>query len=523
MFPVRASMKFIARHFRPRDALLLVVAALVVALYVSAAGGGFALDDSWIHQTYARNLAETGQWAFVPGVPSAASTSPLYTLLLAIGYKLGVNYQLWTHALGALALAVAGMLGARLAERLLPEQRQIGLIAGLTLVLTWHLIWAAASGMETMLFSTLTLALIWLAWRELDAKQVVDTKTVLLHSAVFGMVAALTTLARPEGVMLAGLIGLLVLSVRPQGSWRALALWTAGAAIGFFVLIAPYLVYNVRLTGGLLPDTAAAKYAEHAPLLALSYPARLANMAYPLIAGGQLLLAPGMVAFVVMMARRLRANRRAALYLLPVLWAIALVALYAARLPAPYQHGRYVIPALPSLILVGVVGLLWLAQRSQASLAGRVISRSLMISTLLAFLYFAFGAGLAAYRRDVHIINEEMVASARWIAEHIPPEELLAVHDIGAVGYFAPRLILDLAGLVSPEIVPVIHDEEALWALMRERGARYLMAFPDQVPGKDASDARLCPLFTTNGPTSRSVDGPNMTVYALAWNRSCSS
>ena len=40
---------------------------------------GFPLDDAWIHQTYARNLARSGQLAFVHGVPSAGSTAPLWS------------------------------------------------------------------------------------------------------------------------------------------------------------------------------------------------------------------------------------------------------------------------------------------------------------------------------------------------------------------------------------------------------------------------------------------------------------
>jgi hypothetical protein len=52
---------------------------------------GFPLDDGWIHQTYARNLAEYGQWAYLPGTISGGSTSPLWTLLLSgfRGYHLG--------------------------------------------------------------------------------------------------------------------------------------------------------------------------------------------------------------------------------------------------------------------------------------------------------------------------------------------------------------------------------------------------------------------------------------------------
>jgi hypothetical protein len=151
-----------------------------------------------------------------------------------------------------------------------------------------------------------------------------------------------------------------------------------------------------------------------------------------------------------------------------------------------------------------------------------VLTRALAISTGLAFAYFAFIAGPVVYRQDVRIIDEEMVASARWIAEHIPPDELLAVHDIGAVGYFAPRPIIDLAGLVSPEIIPFITDPDPLWKWMQDRGARYLMAFPDQIPGKRTDDPRLCVVFTTNGPTSPAAGGPNMTVYRLAWDGMCS-
>jgi hypothetical protein len=446
----------------------------------------------------------------------------LYTILLAVGYKLGIDYRLWTFALGAVTLAIAGILGARLAERLMPKQRLIGLVGGLSLVLAWHLIWSAASGMETMLFCMFTLLLIWLTWAELDTAHVVGLRTTTLRGACFGVSAALATLARPEGLVLAILVGIVMLFVRPHKSWGIFASWVVSAAIGLGVFIAPYLVYNLQLTGGLLPDTAAAKQAEHALLLTLSYPARLINMSFPLIGGGQFMLIPGIAYFAFVILQRIRKKDQQAVYfLLLILWPVVLIGLYAARLPAPYQHGRYVIPSLPCLVLAGVIGTLWIAQQGRGTLIGRVVSRSLMISTLLAYLYFAFIAGTTAYRQDVRIINEEMVASAHWIAANLPPDELLAVHDIGAVGYFAPRPILDLAGLVSPEVVSIILDEEALWTLLQARGARYLMAFPDQVPGKNIDDSRLCQIFTTNGAASRAVDGPNMTIYALSWDGVC--
>ncbi len=212
------------------DAVIVLVAVLLVALYVAAAGGDFPLDDSWIHQTYGRNLAVYGDWAYRPGEASAASTSPLYTVVLAAGYKLGVPFRWWTHGLGALMLALTGLIGARLAARLAPRQKYVPLAAGLALVGAWHLIWAGASGMETMLFGMFTLLLIWLAWRELDPHSLA-IRSVALRGAVFGIAAGLTTLTRPEGVMLVGLIGLALLFVRPKMAWDRLVVWGGAALI----------------------------------------------------------------------------------------------------------------------------------------------------------------------------------------------------------------------------------------------------------------------------------------------------
>ena len=505
--------------FRRYDVMLLALTVALVSLYVLAAGGGFPLDDSWIHQVYGRNLAHRGQWAFVEGQPSAASTSPLYTVLLAIGYSLNLPYQLWTHLLGAVALFVTAVVGARMAERLLPERRWVGAGTGLALVLAWHLVWAAVSGMETMLFSMFTIVLIVLAWREVDALSTQPAR-LALRGFGFGILAALATLARPEGVVLAGIIGLVMLLVRPQGMIGVI-MWGLCAAVGFLLAIAPYLILNYQLTGGLLPDTAAAKQAQAALWLAVSYPRRVVEMVIPLLAGGQVLLVPGIISMVVAILRRVRTNRQEIIHLLPLLWTLALILLYAARLPAPYQHGRYVIPALPSLIIMGVVGSFWLVHAARLSLVGRVITRGLAISTLLLFVVFAFGIGVTTYVRDVAIIDEEMVTTAMWIRENIPEDDLLAIHDIGAVGYFAPRPILDITGLVNPEVIPLLLNEEALWYLMETRGAHYLMAFPDQIPGGDVNDERLCPVFVTNNPTAVAAGGQNMRVYRLAWNGDC--
>ena len=512
------------------DGLIGLLAVAGVVLYMLAAGvmedPGFPLDDAWIHQTYARSLAETGQWAFVPGEPSAGSTAPLYTLLLALGYELGVPFSLWTALLGIAALAGGGLMARRLGSRLavvLAGKRSgslVGLWTGLAVVGAWHLVWAGASGMETMLFGALTVAMVGVAWRELDGRSQAVVP-LLGRGVALGLLGAAAVLTRPEGVGLLGLLGLAMWLARPQGSWRSVLIWSVGVGMGWLAGFAPYAALNLSLGGSILPGTASAKQAEYASLLQLPYLERVGSLLLPLLAGGQFLLIPGIAAGVLAFVGRLQRQRTMVLLLVPVVWALALVALYAARLPATYQHGRYVMPALPHLIAFGVAGTVYLADRGQRrGMGGRVLARVLVLTTLVLFGIFWI-VGMDQYGRDVRIIQSEMVSSARWIAANLQPEDLLAVHDIGAVGYFAPRPILDLAGLVSPEVVPIIRDGDALWALMETRGVRYLMAFPDQIPGHDGEDSRLCPVYATGAPWAREAGGANMTVYMLAWDGGC--
>ena len=497
------------RHF-----IIALVAAALVAVLVVRGDGGFPLDDSWIHQAYGRNLGERGEWALVAGQPSAASTAPLYTVLLAVGYALRIPYLLWTHTLGTLALIGIGWAGAGLVAAFIPQRHGVNLWIGLLLVTEWHLGWAAAAGMETALFALWTLVLPLLTWQEITQDR---PNYVLARGFGLGVIAGCATLTRPEGSLMVGLCALLWLVMKGRHTPRTQWQYALGVSLGFIVLVAPYTALNWQLTGGLLPNTSAAKQIQHAPLLSLPLTTRLWMMLQPTLVGGQALLIPGMAVLLW----RVRQRREFGLALILLTWSLGLVTLYALRLPASYQHGRYVIPAIPALIVLGGVGSVWLLELARRTLGGRVLSRGLMIAATLIFAVLAIVTLPNVYAQDVSVIQQEMVASARWIDAYIPLDELLAIHDIGAVAYFTPRPLLDIAGLVSPEVIPLLNDPKAVWDLMEARGAVYLMAFPDQVPGDDPTDPRLCSIFITNGEAAPRLGGANMSIYRLAWSGSC--
>ncbi|MDX2159771.1 MAG: hypothetical protein SF162_00460 [bacterium] len=509
-----------------RVSLFLIGAACALTLwYAAAAGGNFPLDDSWIHQTYGRNLAQHGEWAFVRGQASAASTSPLYTLVLALGYVLvvpfGVDFRVWTHGLGALALGVTAVLAARLAYRM-TEHRSAALLIGGAVAACWHLIWAAGSGMETAIFAMLTLAAVETA---ASAR-----KGTVIGGSVFGMVAALLFLTRPEGILLAALCGaaVLVRLVRARVSAARVVMYLGSAAVTFLVLVTPYLTFNLMVTGGLLPSTAAAKRSQAAALFGLPYVERVSRMILPLLAGGQFLLIPGVVGFIVTTARQTtqrsasQRDEKTEVRWLLIAWGFGLIALYAAWLPLDMQHGRYVMPALPALITAGGVGTLELVRAVRRSALARPVVTTLWLAAAVLTLVFTFTLGLQAYQRDVAIIDGDMVAGAHWLRDNLPADQVLAIHDIGAVGYFAPRPLIDIGGLITPEIVPIIRDGDAVWAYLEAQGAAYLMAYSYQTPNENPDDPRLCPLFVNDNPVTQAAGGSRLTIYRITYTRDCS-
>lgn len=485
-------------HREKRFTLLISAAALVgLAIFLIASQAtyrtGFPLDDAWIHQTYARNLALRGEFGFLPGVPSAGSTSPLWSALLVVGQWLGgAGVYLWTFLLGFACLCATAILGEQLFRRMTPQAENARLpLAGLLLATEWHLIWAAASGMETALYSAVILLALLLAWRG------------NLPAWALGLLVGMAVWIRPDGITLLGPVGMMLFF--QDGAWkdrlRRLA-WLAG---GVVIPVGAYLAFNHALSGSFWPTTFYAKQAEYAALWQTGFPGRFLRMAGLPLVGVGILLLPGFV-FQFWNILKRRDWKLAAM----LLWWLGYTGIYAFRLPVTYQHGRYLIPAMPVYLLLGLSGSL--AAFQQVKFSARWKRRlQFGATTLVLFAALAFlASGARAYATDVAIIESEMVDTARWLRDNTAPDDLLAVHDIGAVGYFTQRNIIDLAGLVSPQVIPFIRDETRLAEYLDRQDVKYLVTFPDWYT--DLPRGREI-VHRTEGVFSPAQGGTNMTVY----------
>ena len=223
----------------------------------------------------------------------------------------------------------------------------------------------------------------------------------------------------------------------------------------------------------------------------------------PIVGLGAVLL-PGILVTVVAIVRQRAWGRLA-----PLIWVLAYLGAYALRLPVTYQHGRYAMPTIPVVFVFGMEGLLRWYEEGGFTRWRWVFQRVWILSLAIIAVWF-WVIGARKYAEDVAIIETEMVATAHWVSKHVEDDALVAAHDIGALGYFSEHKLLDLAGLVSSEVIPILRDEQALADLMDSEGVDYLMTFPGWYP-KLSQKAQ--PVFTTDAPYSIDAGGEHMVVF----------
>ena len=384
--------------------LIILVGSVFLAMssYILSSGylsgTGFPLDDAWIHQTYARNLAQFGEWSFIPGLPSGGSTAPLWSALIAPVYLVAGNGFVWTMILGGLGLLGVAWFG----EKWFAQYCNItaGKIpwAGLFLAFEWHLVWAAASGMETILYAAMILFVFW---------QLAEKRGGWLYK---GLLVGVIVWLRPDGLTLLGPIAYVAFLTEENYAKRLRAI---GLALGGFLLgFLPYLVFNHFLAGSWWPNTFFAKQAEYAIRLESPILSRFFLLAKLPVVGAGVLLLPG---FVRMLWRSI--SEKNWIVQSAGLWWLGYTLIYAMRLPVDYQHGRYLMPAMPVFFVVGLMGTTDIWRKYMQGKQVLVLMKKVWGITLAVVLaaFMLIGA-TQAYALDVAIINTEMVATAKWIA-----------------------------------------------------------------------------------------------------------
>lgn len=217
----------IARHW-PLLSLVAAYWLTVAVLLVLSAGMNqghlvYALDDAYIHMSMAKNLVAHHVWGVTRYHFASSTSSPLWTALLALTYRVfGVNdlsplvLNLFS---GALAIAVGYLF-----LRTYAASSVMILAILLVAVFTTPLPALTLTGMEHVLHAALSLAFVYLSVLALSQdKNARRTR----HARYAVLLAPLITATRYEGVFLVLVVGILLLLQRR--ALHAAALWLAAS------------------------------------------------------------------------------------------------------------------------------------------------------------------------------------------------------------------------------------------------------------------------------------------------------
>jgi len=411
-----------------RDLLFGVVTGVLVLAfgYVYAQ---FVQDDAYITFRYARNLATGEGFVYNAGEHVLGTSTPLYTLTLAllakvtalpipkIGNALGLA-SLWTATFALYKLGSSG-------------GRTFSAVTSLLFISSPFL--RHMVGMEAFFLLAILLLAAWAYARER-----LWTTSILVGALV---------LTRYEMVLVGAILALTDwLRIHRRPIW----LWPAAAIIG------SWLTYATLYFGSPIPLSSIAKLVSaRVPFVIgfLFYGSQFTKEVGWLAAQAFLLL----VGIVALLLRRDidRAYGRL------LVWSVAyflLAAIFAGSFPWYYS------PLLPGIAIATAWGTRYLASYlpppGAMRLRGRVDTvrrvTFLLLSGVLLMTNFAFWIkDWRAYAGEPfdHRFEAYREVSA-WLRERMVEGETLAAGEIGYIGYFTNIEIVDLHGLVTPGVRP---------------------------------------------------------------------
>jgi hypothetical protein len=404
--------------------LYLLIASTVICLLRSK----WAYDDPFITYRYADNLASGAGFVYNSGERILSTTTPLFTLILACIAVLWEDIPLAANLIGAISIAAGALLIFDMARSL---QTPIVGWVGLFLYPTYPLL-LDTIGSETPLFITLCLASFAFYYRS-------------RHSWT-ALAAAAAVLARPDGLLVAGLLAADYLIRRRQ------AIFPLKSAGIFSLVLVAWILFAWIYFGSPVPATLYAK--QHQGLMEISqrFPAGLAAIAANQVANGfgwfQAGLALIGAAFLLCCARK---------WMLILAWPLVIILAYTLLGVTTYFW--YYAPLVPSFTILIGLGLTGISHFASSWIdrinVERAVSRFGMVvligvMVLLIASAQAFSAILQFQRTDPrYAIYRDL---GLWLHQHTSPDALVGALEVGVIGYYSGRPMVDFAGLIQPEV-----------------------------------------------------------------------
>lgn len=385
-----------------------------------------SFDDAYITYRYARNIALGHGFVYNLEEPVLGTTTPLYTLLLAGLSLIWHDIPVLSHYVSGLAwtLCVPVVYGIGRAE----DREAVGFLSAAFIAI--NALFLKALGMETSLYVLLALLAFYFHLKDL--------------STWAAVCAGLTFLVRWDGILVVGAFLFSEMLKRRKTFLRASVICMG--------IIIPWLAYSYMTFGSIFPASFFAKVGQ-------GWNQNFGGAEIGSFARGFLLLANSafnenvlFIAVPLFAVFGLFSTLRNRVPWWPLLvWTATYVGGYIA-LGVP-RFNWYYPPLVPALGLLTAEGIEVVSRSISQRLD--LSGRRAVITALLSVLCLVPNADwlVNSQRTEMGVQSATYVEVGRWLREHTPSDSSVAMIEIGIIGYYSDRTIVDTMGLVSPDML----------------------------------------------------------------------
>jgi hypothetical protein len=140
-------------------------------------------------------------------------------------------------------------------------------------------------------------------------------------------------------------------------------------------------------------------------------------------------------------------------------FALLMMLLWAVGLPLAYVIvdfqvlSRYLVPVAPAAAVLGAVSLVRFSRAVIRGARRRRIAVAAFVGLVIAQNAILHATVVVPSTREFsRALREVLVSAGEWLRDNSDVDATVATPDIGAVAYVSGRRVLDLGGLVTPEI-----------------------------------------------------------------------
>lgn len=414
----------------------------------------FPLDDPWIHLQFAKNLIEYGSYSYFKNeVITSGSTSPLYTFLAAFLFLFIKNEFILSYIIGILFLGLLVFSAYKLAK--LEFQYSIGaLVFALLISIQPKISLISVSGMETTMFIFFLISTIYFYRKE--------------NFLLTGIFSGLTLWTRPEGLIL---IGALILDLLLQRNFFKIEFASRFLykkqvlrfLLPLILISSVYFFFNYLLSGTPFPNTYQAKIAYYFGSDRLKF---LKVDVFEYFTSKEFILISFFflvgVAFLVRDVIKKQYNSN----LLHFIFLFTFLLAYYVQLPISHRFGRYLMPVIPFYILISIDGLhrLFNLLQTKSKTDQRLILNFFYVIILVTNISLSIPE-IKQNEKDITFLGkyhfDRHIRIGEWLKQNTKESDIIATHDIGAIAFYSDRKIIDMVGLVNPEIIDYLRDKNS--------------------------------------------------------------